>query len=70
VTPGPMSLGRRDGLLGGRPCCMLRCSCKSVSQLKHLQGPHVQIVMLVFNHATGTLAVLSGHRFIAALTLA
>ena len=38
VTSWPMSLGRRDGLMGGRPCCMLRCSCKSVSQLKHLQG--------------------------------
>ncbi len=76
MASGPMSLGRRDGLLAGRPCCMLRCSRKSVSQLKHLQGPqhshtdcYAYSAMREFNYATGSLAVLNGHSFIAEVNL-
>ena len=36
VASEAMSLGRREGLVGGRPCCIARCRRKSVSQLKHL----------------------------------
>ena len=31
------SLGSREGLTGGRPCCMPRCERRSVLQLRHLQ---------------------------------
>ena len=36
VASEAMSLGRREGLVGSRPCCIARCRRKSVSQLKHL----------------------------------